>query len=152
MSKHSLLRLFVMLCFVMAASAVMAAAPDRFVIDKGWSFRLAPGNAQLAAHPEAAAWQAAAVPGTVHSDLFANELIPDPYVGAPEAGLQWIGLADWEYRTRFDAPRNASGAARSETTAGLPASVACAFSLPEYLGRVTTTLPPSAASSVASLR
>ena len=114
MSKHSLLRLFVMLCFVMAASAVMAAAPDRFVIDKGWSFRLAPGNAQLAAHPEAAAWQAAAVPGTVHSDLFANELIPDPYVGAPEAGLQWIGLADWEYRTRFDAPRNASGAARSD--------------------------------------
>ena len=114
MSKHSLLRLFVMLCFVMAASAVMAAAPDRFVIDKGWSFRLAPGNAQLAAHPEAAAWQAAAVPGTVHSDLFANRLIPDPYVGAPEAGLQWIGLADWEYRTRFDAPRNASGAARSD--------------------------------------
>ena len=114
MSKHSLLRLFVMLCFVMAASAVMAAAPDRFVIDKGWSFRLAPGNVQLAAHPEAAAWQAAAVPGTVHSDLFANELIPDPYVGAPEAGLQWIGLADWEYRTRFDAPRNASGAARSD--------------------------------------
>ena len=114
MSKHSLLRLFVMLCFVMAASAVMAAAPDRFVIDKGWSFRLAPGNAQLAAHPEAAAWQAAAVPGTVHSDLFANKLIPDPYVGAPEAGLQWIGLADWEYRTRFDAPRNASGAARSD--------------------------------------
>ena len=114
MSKYSLLRLFVMLCFVMAASAVMAAAPDRFVIDKGWSFRLAPGNAQLAAHPEAAAWQAAAVPGTVHSDLFANRLIPDPYVGAPEAGLQWIGLADWEYRTRFDAPRNASGAARSD--------------------------------------
>ena len=59
MSKHSLLRLFVMLCFVMAASAVMAAAPDRFVIDTGWCFRLAPGNAQLAAHPEAAAWQAA---------------------------------------------------------------------------------------------
>ncbi len=28
-------------------------------------------------------------------------LIPDPYVGAPEAGLQWIRLADWEYRTTF---------------------------------------------------
>ncbi|MBS0590801.1 MAG: glycoside hydrolase family 2 protein, partial [Proteobacteria bacterium] len=25
-----------------------------------------------------------------------------PYVGAREAELQWIGLADWEYRTRFD--------------------------------------------------
>jgi beta-mannosidase len=101
---------------VLAAAAVsaMAATPEGFVIDKGWSFRLVPGNAQLAAHPEAAPWRAATVPGTVHTDLFANRVIPDPYVGAPEAGLQWIGLADWEYRTRFDAPAGVLHAARSE--------------------------------------
>jgi len=113
MNMHSLMRLFLGFCLAVAAGA-STAAPGRLVIDKGWNFRLAPGNAQLAAHPEAAAWHGAAVPGTVHADLFANKLIPDPYVGAPEAGLQWIGLADWEYRTRFDAPRTALDAARSE--------------------------------------
>jgi beta-mannosidase len=96
------------------ATSAMAAAPDRLVIDKGWTFRLMPGTAQGAAHPEAAPWRAASVPGTVHTDLFANKLIADPYTGAPEAGLQWIGLADWEYRTRFDAPRHALQAARSD--------------------------------------
>ncbi|WP_313342753.1 glycoside hydrolase family 2 protein [Stenotrophomonas sp.] len=67
-----------------------------------WSFRLLPGNAQLAAHPEAGQWRPAAVPGSVHTDLLANGVIPDPHAGAPEAGLQWIGLADWEYQATFD--------------------------------------------------
>ena len=99
------------------ATATAPAAlrtPGQLIIDKGWTFRLAPGNSQLAAHPEAASWRKAKVPGTVHTDLLANRLIPNPYVGAPEAGLQWIGLADWEYRTRFDAPRTALQAARSD--------------------------------------
>jgi len=67
-----------------------------------WSFRMLPGNAQLKAHPEAGQWRPASVPGSVHTDLLAHKLIPDPYAGAPEAGLQWIGLADWEYQARFD--------------------------------------------------
>ncbi|HEY0589158.1 MAG TPA: glycoside hydrolase family 2 protein [Pseudoduganella sp.] len=112
MSTHlywrSLLALLVGLCLTVVAAVATAAAPGRTVIEKGWTFRLLPGNAQLAAHPEALPWHAAKVPGTVHTDLLALRLIPDPYVGAPEAGLQWIGLADWEYRTRFDAPRRAA--------------------------------------------
>ena len=111
---QSLLRLLFGLWLVAGAASAMAQTPGELVIGKGWTFRLLPGNAQLAAHPEAAAWKTAAVPGTVHTDLFANKLIPDPYVGAPEASLQWIGLADWEYRTRFDAPRAAQGSARSD--------------------------------------
>lgn len=67
-----------------------------------WEFRLLPGDAQGAAHPGLQQWRAATVPGSVHTDLLAHELIRDPYVGAPEAELQWIGLADWEYRARFD--------------------------------------------------
>jgi len=98
---------------VLAGTAASAFAGN-VVIDRGWTFRLAPGNAQLAAHPEAASWHAATVPGTVHTDLLANNAIPDPYVGAAEAGLQWIGLADWEYRTTFDVPRNTLTAARSD--------------------------------------
>ncbi|WP_217538251.1 glycoside hydrolase family 2 protein [Stenotrophomonas sp. GbtcB23] len=75
-----------------------AAAP----LQAQWSFRLLPGNAQGKAHPEAAQWRPASVPGAVHTDLLAARRIPDPYAGAPEAGLQWIGLADWEYQARFD--------------------------------------------------
>lgn len=67
-----------------------------------WSFRLLPGDAQLRSHPQLAGWRTAQVPGAVHTDLLAQGQIPDPYVGAPEAGLQWIGLADWEYRAQFD--------------------------------------------------
>ena len=67
-----------------------------------WSFRLLPGDAQLRAHPQLAGWRTAQVPGAVHTELLAQGQIPDPYVGAPEAGLQWIGLADWEYRAQFD--------------------------------------------------
>jgi beta-mannosidase len=99
---------------LLAAAAAVAGEPHQVVIDKGWSFRLRPGSAQLAAHPEAAPWRQARVPGTVHTDLLTNKLIPDPYAGAPEAGLQWIGLADWEYRTRFDAPGATLKAARSD--------------------------------------
>jgi beta-mannosidase len=112
MSTHlywrSLVALLLGLCLTVVAAVATAAAPGRIVIEKGWTFRLLPGNAQLAAHPEALPWHAAKVPGTVHTDLLALRLIPDPYAGAPEAGLQWIGLADWEYRTRFDAPRRAA--------------------------------------------
>jgi len=66
-----------------------------------WQMRLAPGE-QAKAHPTASTWQHATVPGSVHTDLLANGAIVDPYIGAHEAELQWIGLADWEYRTRFD--------------------------------------------------
>jgi beta-mannosidase len=106
---------FARLFFGLALCAAGASAfAGDVVIDHGWTFRLAPGNAQSGAHPEAASWHAATVPGTVHTDLFANKAIPDPYVGAAEAGLQWIGLADWEYRTTIDAPRTALTAARSD--------------------------------------
>ncbi|TQK02557.1 beta-mannosidase [Herbaspirillum sp. SJZ107] len=110
----SLPKLMIALALSLLAGLAMAAAPSQIVIDQGWTFRLAPGNAQLGKHAEAAPWHTATVPGTVHTDLLAHKLIPDPYAGAPEAGLQWIGLADWEYRTVFDAPQAAIGSARSD--------------------------------------
>ncbi|GAB3352767.1 beta-mannosidase [Lysobacter tyrosinilyticus] len=79
------------------------AAPVSHNLGGAWQFRLAPGNAEAASHAETTQWRAATVPGTVHTDLLANKLIVDPYVGAPESGLQWIGLGDWEYQRHFDA-------------------------------------------------
>ncbi len=87
-----------LLLLVLLWTLPLAAAP----LSAEWSFRLLPGNAQAAAHPEATEWRSARIPGSVHTDLLAHDLIPNPYAGAPEAGLQWIGLADWEYQARFD--------------------------------------------------
>lgn len=41
----------------------------------------------------------ARVPGSVHTDLMAAGVIPDPYLDDNEALLAWIGRCDWEYRT-----------------------------------------------------
>ncbi|ESU29590.1 beta-mannosidase [Flavobacterium limnosediminis JC2902] len=48
-----------------------------------------------------AKWLPASVPGTVHSDLFTNRVIPNPFFGANEKQLQWIENEDWEYETNF---------------------------------------------------
>ena len=49
-------------------------------------------------------WHRARVPGTVHTDLLSDSLIPDPFYGTNESRLQWIGKTDWVYETRFDVP------------------------------------------------
>ncbi|MES2037388.1 MAG: glycoside hydrolase family 2 protein [Pseudomonadota bacterium] len=67
-----------------------------------WSFRLFPDDSAAAQHANATQWHAAQVPGHVHTDLLAHQLITDPYVGDAEAGLQWIGNATWEYKLEFD--------------------------------------------------
>jgi beta-mannosidase len=72
------------------------------VIVSGWQFRLAASTPDAAAHADAEQWHAATVPSTVQTDLLRNGLIVDPFTGAHEAQLQWIGLADWEYRTTLN--------------------------------------------------
>ncbi len=46
-------------------------------------------------------WMKATVPGTVHSDLIAMDIIPDPFFRDNELKVQWVGEADWEYRRTF---------------------------------------------------
>jgi beta-mannosidase len=48
-------------------------------------------------------WLRANVPGDVHLDLLRNGLIPDPFYRDNEAKLQWIGKANWSYRTTIHA-------------------------------------------------
>ncbi len=43
----------------------------------------------------------ATVPGCVHTDLLSAGLIPDPYLDRDEQAVQWIGLTDWVYTSRF---------------------------------------------------
>ncbi|MEO7600505.1 MAG: glycoside hydrolase family 2 protein [Opitutus sp.] len=49
-------------------------------------------------------WKSAVVPGCVHRDLLRLQLIPDPFWGANENGLQWIEERAWEYRRTFTVP------------------------------------------------
>jgi len=44
----------------------------------------------------------AAIPGTVHTDLLANNKIPDFYYRTNENNLQWIGENNWVYDSYFD--------------------------------------------------
>jgi beta-mannosidase len=78
-----------------------SAAPQDKLLHSNWRFR--------AVSPDAAAqfkeWHVATVPGVVQTDLLANKLIPDPFYQTNEAGLQWIGLTDWEYESHFDVDR-----------------------------------------------
>jgi beta-mannosidase len=47
-------------------------------------------------------WHNAKVPGVVHTDLMANKIIEDPFLGLNERACQWVDKEDWEYKTTFD--------------------------------------------------
>jgi beta-mannosidase len=78
-------------------SPAEAAEPSSRILDSGWQFR-AVANTDRS---EVKEWHPAQVPGVVQADLLTNHLIPDPFDRDNEFGLQWIGLADWEYQTTF---------------------------------------------------
>jgi beta-mannosidase len=69
------------------------------LLSSNWQFR-AIGNTDS---PDVKQWHPAQVPGVVQTDLLNNHLIPDPFDRDNEFRLQWIGLADWEYQTVFQA-------------------------------------------------
>lgn len=89
----------------LALACVHAAAADAPLrtqsIEQSWQFRLAPGDAAASAHPGATRWLAARVPGTAQTDVMAARLAADPFVRDQEKAIQWVGLADWQYRTTF---------------------------------------------------
>jgi len=67
----------------------------------GWTVRAVAGAVPeaLAAALHDERGVPATVPGTVHTDLLAAGLIPDPYLDDHEALLKWVSACDWEYRT-----------------------------------------------------
>ena len=45
---------------------------------------------------------AATVPGFVHTDLMANGIIGDPYMGTNEDSVQWVSQCKWTYTCHID--------------------------------------------------
>lgn len=89
--RLGLLALFVCLC--LGTQRIYSQHPETIDLNGAWQFREA-GEKEKE-------WLPATVPGTVHTDLFAAKLIPDPYFGANESDLQWIEQLDWDYLKTF---------------------------------------------------
>lgn len=86
-------KFFLLLCFF---SWQTLRAQSSISLHEGWTFRKA----------GSAAWYRAEVPGTVHTDLLRNGLIPDPFFGTNEQKVQWVEEEEWEYKINFDVPKN----------------------------------------------
>jgi beta-mannosidase len=75
------------------------AQPSSRTLEAKWEFRAVGGTDRA----DVKEWHPAQVPGVVQTDLLRNGLIPDPFYQDNDTRLQWIGLADWEYRTTIQA-------------------------------------------------
>ncbi|MHA7134660.1 glycoside hydrolase family 2 protein [Oerskovia turbata] len=76
--------------------------PTRRELHSGWTVRAFAGPVPDHLADRVHAPVPATVPGTVHTDLLAAGIIPDPYLDDNEHVLAWIGRCDWEYRTTFE--------------------------------------------------
>ncbi len=73
--------------------------PFTLELNQNWEFRK---------FGDSSGWMKATVPGCVHTDLIANEVIPDPFYGNNEKLVQWVEREDWEYKTSFNIKRKVS--------------------------------------------
>ncbi|PWJ42191.1 beta-mannosidase [Sediminitomix flava] len=88
-----LISLFALLA-ISCSSKQQKIAKQEIDLNAGWEFKQSSKEK----------WYPATVPGTVHTDLYANDLIPDPFYRQNEKDLQWIENEAWEYKKTFDAP------------------------------------------------
>ena len=64
---------------------------SKLLINNNWLFKAI----------EDSIWLPATVPGCVHTDLLANNIIEDPFYRLNEHNIQWIDKKDWCYKTTF---------------------------------------------------
>ena len=72
-----------------------------FVVSKGQQLSVQPLADWQFKSKGSTTWYKAQVPGTIHTDLLNNQLIPDPFYGTNEQHLQWISDSTWEYQTNI---------------------------------------------------
>ncbi|KAH8905861.1 glycoside hydrolase family 2 protein [Coniochaeta sp. PMI_546] len=72
-------------------------------VDKNWEFRQGDKD-------DSKFLPVGQFPTNVHLDLLHHGLIPDPFIGKNELDVQWIGEAQWVYRTSFSAGTIPEGA------------------------------------------
>ena len=89
--KYSRVTLFAILAILI--NGTLSAAPIKTELNQGWKFKQGRLNN----------WYPATVPGVIHTDLMANEIIEDPFFRLNERAVQWVDKEDWMYETHFDA-------------------------------------------------
>lgn len=87
---------FLLLFFFGCSKALFAQSADTIFLNTNWMFSENGQNAYFTAQ----------VPGTVHADLFNNNLISDPFYDCNEKDLQWIESKSWVYSTTFRIDEN----------------------------------------------
>ena len=90
-------KIVLLISYVFLFGSLLTAAANKKqviskTIDKGWQFQKE-GDSN---------WHSAKVPGSVHNDLWKNDIIGDPYYRDNEEKLQWIDKETWIYQTTFD--------------------------------------------------
>jgi len=86
----------ILVCVILFPMTIWGQTIERNLSSEHWQFKKQ-GDSN---------WLEAKVPGTVHTDLFQNKIIPDPFFGSNEKQLQWIENEDWQYETTFDISEN----------------------------------------------
>jgi len=90
--KSGIVKFFIFLHLLVYASG-FSQTVQKQLLDNNWKFREKGSNNLMTAF----------VPGTVHTDLYYNKTIQDPFSGNAEKDLQWIEKSDWEYQLTFNA-------------------------------------------------
>lgn len=85
--------LYLLCVLVISCQSEKKDLVTKVLLDEGWQFKYT--------HQQNEKWLPAVVPGTIHTDLLNNKLIPDPFYGCNEKDLQWIGQTPWQYRNTF---------------------------------------------------
>lgn len=79
-------------------------------LDNNWKFKLNDSSdtsiIPLKLQKYVKKWNAASLPGTIHTDLLKNKIINDPFYSDNELGLGWICESDWVYETKFKLPED----------------------------------------------
>ncbi len=84
-------RVILLFFIILSCLSSLAQHKQELLLHEDWLFR---GS-------DSSRWFPAKVPGTVHTDLFYTDQIPDPYLYENEKQLQWIENKSWEYKCTF---------------------------------------------------
>jgi beta-mannosidase len=87
---------FILFCLGFNLAALAQTA--KISINDGWEFHEYKGST-----PDMSEWRSATVPGLIHTDLLAHQLIPDPFYRDNEKKVKWVENSEWEYRKTITA-------------------------------------------------
>jgi len=82
----------ILIAFLLLVNSFALSGKSITALNSGWKFKEAFQPSQ---------YLPASVPGTIHTDLLANKLIPDPFIGTNENKVQWVESRTWEYINEF---------------------------------------------------